>query len=274
MATSQLGNLVSTVPMALVSSWFGWRGAYGALLVATLLLAALVYALVRDAPPGHDFHARPRETLRQSASGVMEVLRIPGIWRLHGDGMVRVGHDQLHHRAMGRTVPERRTRPGYPRARQGALLDGDRRHRRRARLHPSRSLDGAYQALDRVRRRGERDAVRVLALWPRPSLATATLLLTLLGLVGGYSVLIATHGRQFYPDRLIGRGISTVNCAVLFGAASLQVLTGASFRRWRARTARSGSSPIARCSARSRLRSSSRSPVTGAARRSRRARGA
>src|SRR5688572_15122089 len=82
MATSQLGNLVSTVPMALVASWFGWRGAYGALLVATLLLAALVYALVRDAPPGHDFHARPRETLRQSASGVMEVLQIPGIWRL------------------------------------------------------------------------------------------------------------------------------------------------------------------------------------------------
>ena len=40
-------------------------------------------------------------------------------------------------------------------------------------------------------------------------------------------MLIATHGRQFYPDRLIGRGISTVNCAVLFGAASLQVLTGA-----------------------------------------------
>jgi hypothetical protein len=47
-----------------------------------------------------------------------------------------------------------------------------------------------------------------------------------MGFVGGYSVLIATHGRNFYPERLIGRGITTVNCAVLFGAASLQVATG------------------------------------------------
>ena len=66
----------------------------------------------------------------------------------------------------------------------------------------------------------------MLALWPQPSLTAATLLLALLGLIGGYSVLIATHGRHFYPDRLIGRGISTVNCAVLFGAASLQAGTG------------------------------------------------
>jgi hypothetical protein len=53
-----------------------------------------------------------------------------------------------------------------------------------------------------------------------------TALLALMGFVGGYSVLIATHGRSFYPERLIGRGITTVNCAVLFGAASLQVATG------------------------------------------------
>jgi sugar phosphate permease len=226
MATSQLGNLVSTVPMALIASWFGWRGAYAALLVGTMLLAVLVYALVRDAPPGHDFHARPRETLRQSASGVMEVLRIPGIWRLMAmawfawgstaciiglwagpylsdvHGLDTLGRGQaLFWMAIGVIV--------------GAL---------------------GFTVLDRWSARTKRAIVigaaasavvfAVLALWPHPSLTTATVLLTLLGLIGGYSVLIATHGRQFYPDRLIGRGISTVNCAVLFGAASLQVGTG------------------------------------------------
>ncbi len=226
MATSQLGNLVSTVPMALVASWYGWRGAYAALLVATLLLAGLVYALVRDAPPGHDFHARPRETLRQSASGVMEVLRIPGIWRLMAMAWSAWGttscitglwagpylsdvHDldtlgrgkALFWMAIGVIVGAL----GF------TLLD-----RWTARTKRSIVLGGAASAV----------VFAVLALWPRPSLATATVLLTLLGLIGGYSVLIATHGRQFYPDRLIGRGISTVNCAVLFGAASLQVLTG------------------------------------------------
>jgi hypothetical protein len=48
----------------------------------------------------------------------------------------------------------------------------------------------------------------------------------LIGFVGGYSVLIATHGRSFYSERLSGRGITTVNCAVLFGTAALQAGTG------------------------------------------------
>jgi len=82
MATSQLGNLGATVPMALIASWFGWRGAYTTLLAFTLILAAIVYAVARDAPPGHEYHARLRETPAQGAAGVIEVLRILGIWRL------------------------------------------------------------------------------------------------------------------------------------------------------------------------------------------------
>jgi sugar phosphate permease len=226
MATSQLGNLVSTVPMALIASWFGWRGAYAALLVATLVLAALVYALVRDAPPGHDFHARPRETLAQSAAGVMDVLRIPGIWRLLAMAWFAWGTTSC---IIGLWA--------------GPYLSDvhglDTLGRGKALLWMAIGvIVGAltFTFLDRWTARTKRAIVlgaavnavlfSILALWPRPSLATATLLLTLLGLVGGYSVLIATHGRAFYPERLIGRGISTVNCAVLFGAASLQVGTG------------------------------------------------
>jgi hypothetical protein len=66
----------------------------------------------------------------------------------------------------------------------------------------------------------------LLALVPDPGLNGITLMMSLVGFVGGYSVLIATHGRNFYPDRLFGRGMTTVNCAVLFGAASLQATTG------------------------------------------------
>jgi MFS family permease len=66
----------------------------------------------------------------------------------------------------------------------------------------------------------------VLALLPGAGLGVVTALLALMGFVSGYSVLVATHGRSFYPDRLIGRGMTTVNCAVLFGAASIQIATG------------------------------------------------
>ena len=226
MATSQLGNLVSTVPMALAASWFGWRGAYAALLVATLAMAGLVYAILRDAPPGHHFHARPRETLRQSAAGVMEVLRIPGIGRLLAMAWFAWGSTSC---ILGLWAgPYLSDVHGLDTLGRGKALF----------WMAIGVIAGAlgFTVLDRWTARTKRAIVlggcasafvfALLAAWPRPSLAVATALLALLGSIGGYSVLIATHGRQFYPERLIGRGISTVNCAVLFGAASLQAGTG------------------------------------------------
>ena len=226
MATSQLGNLTATVPMALIASWFGWRGAYAAVVVFTFGLAAVAYLWVRDAPPGHDFHARPRETLARSAAGVMEVLRIPGIWRLMvmawfawGSSSCIIGLwagpylSDVH----GLGTIERGKALFWMAT--GVILGGliftfiDRRTGHTKRLI---AVGASMNAM----------MFTVLALLPEPGLTLVTALLSLVGLIGGYSVLIATHGRNFYPERLIGRGISTVNCAVLFGAASLQALTG------------------------------------------------
>jgi predicted MFS family arabinose efflux permease len=226
MATSQLGNLSSTLPMALIASWFGWRGAYAAVVVFTFVLAAIAYACIRDAPPGHDFHARPRETLRESAAGVAEVLRIPGIWRLlvmawfaWGTTSCVVGlwagpylSDVHGLDTLGRGKALFWMAGGVI-AGSLAFTFLDRRSGR------TKQLIVAGTAVNTA-------VFAILAILPAPGVATVTTLLALMGFVGGYSVLIATHGRNFYPERLIGRGITTVNCAVLFGAASLQVATG------------------------------------------------
>jgi len=226
MATSQLGNLGATVPMALIASWLGWRGAYAAGVVLTFLLAALVYTLARDAPPGHDYHHRPRETLKQSAAGVLEVLRIPGIWRLMvmawfawssmsciiglWAGPYLSDIHGLETLARGKALFWMAV---------GVLLGG---------------LGFTY--LDRISGHTKRIIqsgaginaclFTLLACFPDPGLILATAAFALLGLVGGFNILIASHGRKFYPDRLIGRGITTVNSAVLFGAAFLQAVTG------------------------------------------------
>src|SRR3546814_862052 len=53
----------------------------------------------------------------------------------------------------------------------------------------------------------------VLALLDQPPAWLASALLILLGLVGHYGVVIVAHGRSLFPDRLIGRGVTTVNVA-------------------------------------------------------------
>jgi predicted MFS family arabinose efflux permease len=226
MATSQLGNLLSTIPMALIASWFGWRGAYAAVVVFTFLLAAIVYACIRDAPPGHDFHARPRETLRQSAAGVVEVLRIPGIWRLLVMAWFAWGTTScIVGLWAGPYLSDVHGLDTLGRGKVlfwiacGVIAGGltftyiDRRSGR------TKQLIVAGTVVNIV-------VFGILTVLASPGIVTVTALLALMGFVGGYSVLIATHGRSFYPERLIGRGITTVNCAVLFGAASLQVATG------------------------------------------------
>lgn len=226
MASSQLGGLGATVPMALAASWFGWRGAYAALVVFTLLLALVVYLVARDAPPGHAYHRRPPETLGQSAAGVLEVLRIPGIWRLlvmawfaWGASSCIVGlwagpylSDVHGLDTIGRGKALFWMAAGMMAGGYGFTL-----------------LERWYGAAKRLIIAGAGGSIglfALLALLPAPGLVLATTLLSLVGLVGGYSLLIAGQGRTFYPDRLIGRGMTTVNCAVLFGAAMLQALTG------------------------------------------------
>jgi hypothetical protein len=38
--------------------------------------------------------------------------------------------------------------------------------------------------------------------------------------------MVMTHGRGTIPDRLIGRGIATINTCVMFGVACMQTLSG------------------------------------------------
>jgi MFS family permease len=51
LAGGNAGTLLGTTPLAVAAQTLGWRGAFLAFAVLVLLAAALVLALVRDAPP-------------------------------------------------------------------------------------------------------------------------------------------------------------------------------------------------------------------------------
>jgi hypothetical protein len=47
-----------------------------------------------------------------------------------------------------------------------------------------------------------------------------------IGFFSASSTMVMTHGRGIFPDRLIGRGMATINTSVMLGVACMQTLSG------------------------------------------------
>ena len=68
--------------------------------------------------------------------------------------------------------------------------------------------------------------IGALALWPgAPAWAGVGAILAI-GFFSACSTMVMAHGRGIIPDRLIGRGMATINTAVMLGVACMQSLSG------------------------------------------------
>ena len=65
-----------------------------------------------------------------------------------------------------------------------------------------------------------------LALVSRPPVWVPIGAIVAIGFFSASSTMVMTHGRGIFPDRLIGRGIATINTAVMLGVACMQTLSG------------------------------------------------
>ncbi len=66
----------------------------------------------------------------------------------------------------------------------------------------------------------------ILALASHPPIWVPIAAILGIGFFSASSTMVMTHGRGIIPDRLIGRGIATINTAVMFGVACMQTLSG------------------------------------------------
>ncbi|MCO5148033.1 MAG: MFS transporter [Aquamicrobium sp.] len=223
---SQVGNVVATYPMALVSDAIGWRNSYLIMTGVTLGLGLLSYLLIRDAPPDHPYHRRTPETIRSAFNGVVEVFRTPGVPRLLVMAFVAYAVVSCF---LGLWIgPYLHDVHGLDTVQRGnvlfyfsvAMIVGNLSLGSLDRLVDSRKaviMGGAVATIL---------ILVALVAWPQPPLLVASVLLTAIGFLAGYTIVIIVHGKGFYPDRLMGRGATLVNSAVLSGAATLQALTG------------------------------------------------
>jgi predicted MFS family arabinose efflux permease len=220
------GNLIATTPLAWATELFGWRTVSGAAVVFTALATVAVWLVVRDAPPGHPFLARTPERPGQMLQGLLEILRnrflwpilalnfcnyactftVQGLWggpflrEVHGLSPIEAGNVLLL---------------AVVTYQAGMLAFGplDRLLDTRKWIAVGGSL--AIVAL-----------LAILALASRPPVWVAVGAILAIGFFSASSTMVMTHARGVFPDRLIGRGISTINTAVMLGVAVMQSLSG------------------------------------------------
>lgn len=225
-ALSQLGTLMAATPLAWMAERVGWRAAFVLAGAATAAAGVVWHAVVRDDPPGTAPRTARRESLRETLAGVREVLGTAGLARvlaLHCFAYAAVATilglwaaPFLHARfgldpiARGNVVAAMTVAAALGVLGYGPL---DRRLGSRKRV----AMAGAAATIL---------LLAVLALAPLPSLPVAVVLLCLVCAIGSYSVVIVAHGRSLFPDRLAGRGVTTVNLAQVAGSSLLPLLTG------------------------------------------------
>jgi MFS family permease len=221
-----LGNGLGATPMAAAAEWIGWRWAFVGVAGVTALSALLIAMIARDAPPGHPFWIRKPESAAASLAGVLEVARLPGMWRILI--MAMVGYPTLI-TVLGAW--------GGPYLADVFGLDAIARGNMLALVAGGNVIGFAiFGPLDRWldTRKG---VVMIgtcmgtliagaLAVWPHPPLVAAVTLLVLFGATAAFSITNIAMGRSLVPERLMGRGVTMVNFATFVGNALLQIVAG------------------------------------------------
>ncbi len=216
-----LGTLVATAPLAAISAWIGWRGAFFGMAGLTALI---ILAVMLSLPPSQR-RGEARESWGEALQGVGAALRVRSFWPVfflhattysafacivglwagpwltdvHGAGLQERGNLILIAAAAQITgifawgAADR----WFASYRRQALTGGV--------LCVTLLVTGGLVALDGA----------FLIAW-----------LVFFGFCFGYVPIVTSHGKALFPDRLTGRGITLMNIATMGGVFVSQALTG------------------------------------------------
>lgn len=232
-ALSQIGNLLAGWPLAALAEASGWRGAFVLAAAATAAAGVAFWWTVRDDADGPVGAPPPApEPLRTVLRGVLEVLRAPGLAPVIAIQTVAY--------AVVSTVlglwagPYLHDVHGLDAGSRGAVLAAMTVAQVLGVLVVG-PLDARFNTRKGVVLTGgglTLATLAALAIWPSPPTPVAVALLVVLCGVASYGVTIVAHGRSLFPDRLLGRGMTTLNLAQVIGASVMPVATGAVAAAW------------------------------------------
>lgn len=224
-AAGGVGNMLATTPLAWLIGWVGWRGAYWVLAATCLAIALVMWFGMRDRPDG-----KPLESAGESLSSVMaglrDVMRHKSLWPLVVIQFVVYPAQATIASLWGGPYLNDVYGLGLT-DRSWVLLAMT------AIAVPFSFLIGSLDQHFNSRKRVVIALVVVMIVallplalrgdWP---LWFATLALCVFSAMGGTIAVLHTHVRFSFPERLAGRGLATLNTAVMVGAYFMNQATG------------------------------------------------
>ncbi|MDP1838328.1 MAG: MFS transporter [Reyranella sp.] len=220
-AASNIGTLVAATPLAWIAGTIGWRHGFLGFAAITLLVAVGFFVFVRDQPPEARGPAPRKETPAEILRGLWEVWRTPGL------GPVL----SMHFFAYATMLTVLGVWGG-PYLYDVHKLDGVARGNVLLAMGVAQILGIlAYGPMDRVLRSRKKVVfggaaismalLAIMAALANPPLWLAVGLLVAFCFFCAYGTVIVAQGRGLFPDRLAGRGVTTVNMAQCLGLAVL-----------------------------------------------------
>jgi nitrate/nitrite transporter NarK len=217
-----LGTLMATAPLAVSTAAIGWRASFLAVGAFTLLVGLLIAAVVHD-------EARPRgrpETLSESLSGILAVMRTPSMGRLFVMNLAAYstfglilglwGGPYLTH-IYGYGLEERGVFLLVAVLTQivGSMLWG-----------PMDRVAGNHKLPVLLGAGTSAAALGALALVGVLGPSMLVLWFAVFGFVTAYVPLLIAHGRALFPLHLVGRGLTALNMASMGGTFLVQAVSG------------------------------------------------
>ena len=220
-----LGALLATAPLAFAVASVGWRTAFLAVAILTVVIGLLTWLIVSDDPPGRTTEPR-NETLRESVAGIWQVIRTPSIGRIF---LVQLTSYPSFVLVVGLWGGPYLTHTyGYDLKGRGEILFV-------AALAqvvgsfiwgPSDRIFGRFKPPILVGTALSFSALLLFALggvMPAPLLLVA---FALLGFSTGMTSVVMSHGRSLVPPHLLGRCITLLNIGTMGGGFLVQFVSG------------------------------------------------
>ena len=211
-----LGNIGSSLPMTIAVETFGWRGTMWVLAAASLVIAIFAFIFVRD----------PEKVDGSSTGSVLDLLKMPVIWPILILMMVSyVPAAGIRGLWAGPYLDEVFGSTGASiglvtmvmsmAMAVGNFIFGplDRVFLSRKTIVMTGNIGGAA-------------SVALLVFFADHSVFLSAVLLAMVGLCGATYVVIIAHAKSFFPERLMGRGMTLLNLFGIGGVGVFQSLSG------------------------------------------------